>query len=318
MRISNRPKFDFRIDQRKIPKILFHLLFFITRNIVFSILYFISYRNNPKVITVRIEVENATYLAILNTFTLYLFIKSIAIGNVYKYYLCVILLFNNSVITMIVPLLEIDKIFNIFWQGYTIMSSVYLLEFIISVYWLYLERNENKYELFKQIGIDPKINNAFEARKKLETLCEINVFMTTLVQRKLWLPYTRNTKWFAAVKFIDTIFTYIQQLFISINFNEENPTQRKIAIGLSITNIFFPTWLFVLEVLLSTRTYLIQTDFHKFIYLDIVLIAIFMTIFLINDYSQFGSGLKEYMNMKTVRLHLSSEHECASVRIGNA
>lgn len=309
MRYSSKTLSFYNMEPRQVRKLLFHLLFFFGRIAAFAVLYGNAYYLNAQNIFIRVDIEDITYLLLLNGFVLYLLIKSIVFGNIYKYYLSIIVLINNTVITMCLPLLEIDKVFNIFWQMYTVISSLYLLEAIISMIWLYFERNENNLELFKRIGVNPDINNAFAARMRLGTLCEINVFMSTLLQGKFWVPPTPSFKILAGVKFIDAGVTYIQQLFISVNFNEEDVVQRRVAIGLSVVNIFFPIGLFIWEQILSKENHDIHSDFFKFIYLDMLLIAVFMTLFLIHDYYLFGSGLKEYMKFKTKRLHLCTHHK---------
>lgn len=242
----------------------------------------------------------------LNVFGLYLFLKSIVDGNIYKYYLSVIMLINNAAITLGVLLQDGRWSSSLFWKMYTVIACLYVLEAIISVIWLYVERNENNITIYKKIGLNPKINEAFAARKRLETLCEINIFMSSLLQLWFLVPPNASYRWLEVVRGFDTTFTYIQQLFISVNFNSENASQRMVAIIISIFNICFPIVLFIFEQLLSKRHYEFQSNLFKFIYIGMLLITIFMSVFLIQDYNRFGSGLKEYMKFKTKRLQLSS------------
>lgn len=298
---------SYKLEKRKTRKIILQIIFFAMRVVIFTILYGRVGNKNVWNVHSRVEISDIAYLFLLSAFVLYLFIKSIVIGNIYKYYLSIIVLINNAAVTLRIPVFEPSDRSGVYWRAYLMLAILYLMEATASIIVLYYERNENSIDLFKKIGLNPRINNAFAARKRLETLGEINVFMSTLLQSWVWIPPTNNgLRWLVAVRIIDKFVTYVQQMCISVNFNGENIRQRIAAICLSIVNIAFPTVLFVWEQIIQRRHLPIQSDFNKFIYVDMFLIAFFMTVFLIQDYNRFGSGLKEQMACRTKRLHLNT------------
>jgi hypothetical protein len=133
---------------------------------------------------------------------------------------------NNAVLTLLIIRAnqETQLVIRVFsW----LFIASFIIEALMSMYLIYSRRNENNFQLFKKIGADKRINKAFSTRKLLESSGSLNVFMASVIFMKLILPPKTTIGFSSFSILIFTVFTYTQQLFISVGINEERVGQRK-------------------------------------------------------------------------------------------
>lgn len=250
--------------------------------------------------------DDYTYILEFNLFQLYDTIKSIISENIYASYLSVAVMLHNTVFSMFVSAKTLVQTLESSRTTSYILSSTFLIEAIFTIYVIILQRTTNSYKLFKIIGASTKINNAFATRKYLEIFGTINVFMASLISGKLFLPISTLYVPFASIIFGFSLITYVQQIFISAKFNEEDMRQRKIAIFL--TTIRIPLAVAILvwynTANISDRGEMYSRSVITYLFVDIILLAIAMDYFLIQDTMQFGSGLKDMISFKTRQMNL--------------
>ncbi|ELA41930.1 uncharacterized protein VICG_01114, partial [Vittaforma corneae ATCC 50505] len=104
-----------------------------------------------------------------------------------------------------------------------------------------------------------------------------------------------------------TILTFVQQLFISVSFNQESRTQRKIAISLSFLKIPVAIGVMVWYSLttISKEGHPKSKAVLMYLFSDILIITVLMNYVLLQDTRKFGSGLKEFLKFKTKKIQLS-------------
>ncbi len=184
---------------------------------------------------------------------------------------------------------------------------MYLFEVLFALFRTYQNRFENNIELFKKIGLNDRINNSFASRKLLESYGCVGMFLAFSIFFRDYVGITFDsymTPYFEIAYFVGIT---IQQLFISINFNEENILQRKVALFFSLINFTLALWLILADAIFYNPNY--PTIYHTsiFIYFDAMVVNLGLTYALIKDFNNFGSGFKEFLRQKVKRFDLSSD-----------
>ncbi|ELA41517.1 uncharacterized protein VICG_01501, partial [Vittaforma corneae ATCC 50505] len=98
--------------------------------------------------------------------------------------------------------------------------------------------------------------------------------------------------------------SFIQQILVSVRPDEENIKQRKIAIVLSIVKIAVAIWAIIHDQWIETKDLSISPAVDTILFIDAILLSCIQHYFLVIDGKNFGSGLKEYLALKTVQLNL--------------
>jgi hypothetical protein len=296
-----------QLTNTEIRSILFHITCFVIRILLFSTILFLIVNNSdirsPLVIT---RIDDFGYLTLFNVFLIYFVISSAISKNTFKYYLSVAVMFHNAVMVMIGAKSDAFPLEPKVWIILSITASIFTLEGIISIWILYVRRTDNNVTLFKKVGLNPKINKAFSTRRCLEAFGEVNIFLSVSINEKLFIGPNSVFDILSWLCLGYVFMTIIQQLLISVYFNEENLIQRKLAIFLTILKI-------PLNILLliwwgkgnRNGANFGYNRFFGFLFGDMIALTLFMIYFLVMDYRQFGSGLKEYLNFKTVRVSLT-------------
>lgn len=293
-----------KLSNKQVYKIVFHILFFWLRSVSYCISTFFGFSLDLPQTKVIVERKVFYSFVLLNIFLLFLVLRSIVTGNIFSYYFSISIMIHNAIAALLV-LNAVKLGLNMWFNAtFTSISLFYFLEGLITMYISYLQKNEDNVRLFKTIGANPVINNAFATRKSLEALAEANIFFAWFIFRKL-LNHSKIAKYISWCSLVFAILAILQQFAIFLDRYKENNLQRKLAIATSFFKII------VAIILLSLRLYchFFMKDaaieiFVTLISVDILIVSVIMHYFLIKDYLQFGSGLKEFFEFKTKRLQL--------------
>lgn len=297
---------EYKSEFRLLKTLRPHLFFFWFRIFNFFTLYIlvVTFETHKKLI-----LETADYFIYIfqfNIFQLYIIAKSITHENIFGFYLSIAIMVNNAILAIHIPSTTSEMMEKHYFLISIIMCAAFLLEALFSSYEIIKNTAENNIRIFRKIGADEKINDAFTTRKCLETFIGTNVFLATVISGKVFLPPTNNFIRANLLIFGFMILTYIQQIFVSVNLHEESYLQRIIAIALSF--LIIVTAIGVICVCSSGTSMEIGDKkssavlIHLFI--NIIIITVIMNYFLIKDTRQFGSGLKELLLFKTQKISL--------------
>lgn len=284
-----------------------HFVFFWARIWCFFVIYIVSGDTdflNPVVID---TIDDFVYIIQFNLFQIYFVTSSIVSGNVFGMYLSLGIMIHNAVITMFLPATSGISFPLRYWAMLITVTSLFVAEAIMTLLIIYTRRLEINFDLFKKVGANPKINDAFGTRKCLEAFGSINVFVAVMISAKFFLPPSSVYNKASALTFGFTMLTLVEQLFISVGFNEENIKQRRIALFLSFLKI--PVAILSIVVYstynISNESYYRNREAVIYLLGDILLITICMDYLLVQDTRKFGSGLKDFLKFKTRKLNLS-------------
>lgn len=298
-----------KYQTRKLIHIIPHGIFFWLRILGFCSLYLLASVTNVDFTNqgVLITTDELVYVIQFNIFQFYFVATSIINENIFGNYLCIVLMLHNAFLSIFIPATTTSVLSFGYWIILIIIAFTFLIEAIMSTYLIYRRRFESNLELFKKVGVNKKVNSAFATRKFLESFGSLNVFIASVISGKVFLLPVSTYSAYGSLIFAFTIVTYIQQLFITVKFNEESLTQRKIAIFLSFIRIPLAVGAVIWRssVQITSNNYVKPKNMIIFLFTDVIIIAIFMIIVLIRDTRQFGSGLKEAFNFKTKRIRLS-------------
>lgn len=261
----------------------------------------------PAIINGVLETANdLVFLISFNMFQLYLELWSFTSGNIYGYYMAIVIMIHNAVLTMFIPSTTSITVRFEYWIVLGIISAAFFVEALITIYMTYLRRYESSLDIFKKVGANPKVNSAFATRKILEAFGLINVFSSAaLACKDFVIPSTRFTKP-GILRFSYIIVTFVQQLFISVNFNDEDIIQRKIAVYLSFLKIPLIIGSIIWIAIAPAPKPGVTDSVEIFVIADALVESIAMNWFLVSDTKKFGSGVKEYLMFRTKKLDLSS------------
>lgn len=295
-----------RFSKKIIKEIYPHLFLFSIRWILYSIVCILlnnstnEYGRN-KLLFYREMANDTIFLMMLNSFQFYLICKSIISGNLYAFYISIIFLAHNCILNI---LLAVDTLVQLvyvsatkrFWFAFTffLISSILLCEFVLGIYKLYKNKNELNLTIFKKIGLSTKVNDAFASRKFLEAFGTILPFLSCSILLKDSVGTFYRSWTYDMLELGLFIVCIIDQCFYLVRPNDENPRQRKIAIGLSIIIIPYIIVLLLLEILGGSSSNRVQSDilyFNVIVLGDMIIVLCCLIYALISDYKSFGSGL---------------------------
>lgn len=289
---------------------IFHIVFFWSRIAVLCIGISLNASNVIKYSRIEFNIlfDALKYFYQFNIFLLYVVIDSTIRENIFKYYFSIVIMFHNAILFFAFPATFGFAVSFRFWffTGLCILSFIF--EGLITLYISYLNRNAKNLELFKKVGASPKVNDAFATRKALETFGQANMFLIFVLIEVFWIPADINIQLLQIANYLIVLLTFVQQITISVRFNDEHVTQRKIAIGLSYLKIFSVIGLIAWRgaVHLNGNTNTRIDFFHTVFDADILIASIIMQYYLIKDFKQFGSGLKEHFKKSAKSIDLRS------------
>lgn len=282
-----------------------HIAFFWMR-IVIALCIFPTFKNPPSC-ACRFEAlaDDTIYILQFNIFLFYFVLSSLSQGNVLGYFLSIIMMIYNAGLAFLIMFINQKSLFrkDIICAGLFTVS--YIFEAIMAVCTSYLKRHEMSFEFFKKVGADPRINDSYVTRKRLQTFGVINLFVSTAILGKALLPPFPKYTGASYIAIFIVILTYIQQIFVSANMKDEDVLQRNIAIYMSFVNISLLILLITLTALRSFKCVASTRAVQIFVCTDMLVIKIVMNIYLRNDKKKFGSGLKDYFKFRGQTLDLS-------------
>ncbi|ELA41140.1 uncharacterized protein VICG_01839 [Vittaforma corneae ATCC 50505] len=283
-----------------------HIAFFVIRLGLFAISRAVNFhlKITPKR---RIEAVNdfITNL-IFSLFLLFFILHSLFIENIYGYCLSVLLMLHNFVFMLVMILMSRFgvQIKVKLWSVGLVISLSYIVEMCATIFYIYKKRAENSRALFQTIGADPKINDMFSTRKKLQTLGTINLFIPVIIIKKLYFipsQFELKIEW---INIVVLALTVLQQLFVYAKFHNEDLVQRRIAIAVTIVKLAINIVLIVttsIEFIYLLRR---AKDVRIIIYVELLLITLVFLYYLWIDMKNFGKGLKEHILFRTRGLTL--------------
>lgn len=250
--------------------------------------------------------HDLVYIAQYNIYTIYLAIHSLINSSVFGYRVSIVLMFHNALliicILMAVPMnITLHAFLFVF-----IILILFVMEGLFSIYVSYLRRYDTNFELFKKVGADPAINDAFFLRKSLETLGSLNTFIavTTFGRYAFHAFMGFELAYFLFIAL--SIITFFQQLFVYVNFYNENVQQRKVAKVLSIIKLVFHFQIIIVEIFLVDKNHCNWSPTNTLFLIDSTFLTLATTYFLWCDTSNFGIGLKDYLKSTIMTCNLES------------
>lgn len=286
-------------------EVIVHVGFFYIRIILFGMLKLVTRQISLQRINLVNIFSDIIFSFQFSVFQLYILLKSLITYNVYGYYLGAILIFHNfALTTTILTLVQLSFKAKYYVIGFFISGS-YLIEFFFAIFMIFLKSRERGMQLFQTIGVDPHLNKIFSTRMKLKTFGDINIFLSAVIPGRFFLPPAVSFFWIDYLSIGVFLITIIQQLLISANFNDEDRTQRKIALAVSVAKTLFTTMMIVFIGILPYPTSVPTKEVNLVIYSDILISNMALMYYMIEDLKYFDRGLKRDILIRTRRLELS-------------
>ncbi|KAM0680644.1 hypothetical protein GINT2_001332 [Glugoides intestinalis] len=156
------------------------------------------------------------------------------------------------------------------------------------------------------MGADPTINNAFFLRKSLETLGSLNLFIaiTSFGRYTLHVALGYDLAYFLFIGL--TVISLIQQLFVYVNFYNEDVQQRKIAKILSIIKLALHFHMIIIEFFCTNKEDSNWSLTNILFLIDSTFLTLVTTYILWLDSNNFGVGLKDYLKSTIPTCNLES------------
>lgn len=298
-------------QKRLLKAFLPHIVFFWLRIFAFFTIYILGANFQGQKKSILETADYFIYIFQFNAFQLYTIGLSLAHENIFGFNLSIAIMVHNTVLAIFIPATTTMMSEKKYWAMSIFIAALFFLEALFSSYKVIKSFSENSMQIFRKIGADEKINDAFATRKSLEVFGGINVFLATVIAGKVFLPPTSRLTPANMLIFGFMLLTYIQQIFVSVHFNEENRLQRIIAVVLAFLMIATAAGVITKYSVTSPGEPGYEKTRSILIYLfgDIIVITIIMNYFLIKDTSKFGSGLRELLLFKTQKISLDDEYK---------
>jgi len=304
MKYRNIKKNNLR-NTGRIPYI-HHIISFIFREVLFCIIL-------PLVIYPSIEtnegfylVSDVIFLSIFNIFILFLAYNSVISQKIFTYYVSIVILIDHGIINMLILNTSCSVIDVANARLVTYMISIsFILEALVSIYLVYINRFLSWMDVFRKIGANTRVQNAFFYRQILKALIPYGFFVAFQQLDSVLFPFTGCMALLTALRGALIITSFLQLAFICVNFDSEDVLQRKIAIAftlLRVGNLMLQLGILIyVKSTLKTGKFFIASIFS----INYMVVQLITLIILIKDLSLFGSGLKEYSRLNSVLISLS-------------
>lgn len=293
---------------RKYPivEVATHISFYVIRFTLFLVSRALYFKVVLKTPMGRSSANNYIVNYTFSLFLLFFVLYNIFTENIYGYYLAVVVMIHNFILMFaIVTATHFDnETPNLYWFLSIGLSSTYIVEACISMVLIHKKRAENNKALFQRLGADPKINNMYSIRKKLQTLSIINLFIPIVTVQKLYLIPTQFGLKLESATVIILFITIVQHLFVYANFYQEDLWQRKIAIAITIIKVGLSIGLIIVTALRYAYILRKAGDVRFIVYADLLLITLVFLYYLWMDMRNFGKGLKKHILFRTRKLTL--------------
>lgn len=269
-----------------------------------GVIYAIKHEDNP-FIEFNALLRDLSYLFITRQYYIYLLVKSTRYNNIYLFYMGIVLLGEKCLVLIFTS--SEDSLTKLKLQHYMIVALTIcnLLEFVFILARTYSIRNDIKFILLKQVGSSPEINRAFVTRALLNALGNVSLFLMVHITLQDML-YLNGP--IGLVEYL-SIFGLLLEIFVLIiafaDLDAENSMQRIISVWLAGIKSLYMIGFAVARITTDEERGAHQTYYKIFTYekvLDIAIVSCIMTYALYRDYTQLGSGLKEFYLGRPARI----------------
>ncbi|ELA41141.1 uncharacterized protein VICG_01840 [Vittaforma corneae ATCC 50505] len=297
---------SWRLKKYPVVEIITHITFYAVRFILFLITR--AFYFNLKIVTPSAKSAANNYMVnyTFSLFLLYFVLYCIFTENIYGYCLAVVVMFHNFVLMVAIVITTHidDRTKDNYWILSLVISSTYIFELCISIFFIRKSRTESNRALFQKIGADQKINDMYSTRQKLRTLSTINIFIPIITVQKLYLAPTQFGLKSETSTAVILLLTVIQHLFVYANFHQESLVQRIIAVAITIIKAGLSLNLIILTAIKYAYLLNKANDARIIVYLDLLLITLVFLYYLWKDMRNFGKGLQKHILFRTRELTL--------------
>lgn len=272
--------------------------------VILKLLIFSSILEN-KANRVKI-INNAIYGLQTIFFQSYFVANSIISQNYFEYTLYAFILIHNTTINLILFVLSQFRFDTNLLVFVSIIVLLYVTEIIYTIRNIMADRASNSFAIFKKIGANPKVNEAYKLRIIVRTISFIDLFLALLICGRFFFPPTQpySKKDFTIILLF--VLTLIQQIFIRTQWELEDVLQRKIAIAIAVMKWATALVDLILFSFSDSASFLASKTIKISLFIDILVISSSLIFFLYKDLMSYGSGLKNHFRLKTRSLDLSN------------
>lgn len=297
-----------QLKLKKFPIVEFvtHIVFYAIRIVLYTAIRGIGFELR---IDVGLTVASASAIIVGCVFSLFLLVfalSNLLRENIYGYCLAAVVMFHNFLLSLtILILMRLDTHLKAKYWILGIMVSVsYIFEMLITIFFIYKGRGESNRTIFRKIGADPKINDMFSIRQRLQTFGAINIFIPVMMIKNLYLPPRIFSFSFEHINTVVLALTLVQHVFVYTRFHDEDMVQRKIAIAVTVVKAGFT----VLLIVLTAMNYMYSEYLARVIKIilcsDLLLLTLAFLYYLWVDMKNFGKGLRKHVLFRTRELTL--------------
>ena len=215
----------------------------------------------------------------------------------------IIIIFHNFIIQSLLYYSEMDDFESLFAS--IVVSILYILEFLYILKVIRDKRSSYAFDTFKKIGADPEVNKAYNIRLLVNYLSHLDIFLNILVAARFSLPPIIPFRSSNIIVIVIFVLTLLDEIFIHTQSILEYKTQRKIAIGILSIKFICDIVKLILDILENDLFCAIRYIVKIIINIDILIVSGFLAIYLIKDFKNYGSGLKENLKFTTKKIELN-------------
>lgn len=310
MKLSNIKDYNSKFYKSSIRSLIPHLVFFWLRLSISAFLSKSKSKLNTKNYSLKYLINNNSLVwPKYSLYQLYLIVESLANTNMLEYRLASIIAIHNALISFsTIFFCELEITFS-FLISIILITFLYMLDVIYVIYNVYSKRNEYGFQLFKKIGPDQKINDAYAIRQCLKIFRTANFFISFSLSYRFLAGVNNHVKEMNLVAIIFSMVSICQQLACYVKPDAEDYKQRKYAIILSIVKViilFVTVYIHLLCIINSDIKVTLELDL---VFLtDTILMSLGELYYLIKDMKIFGSGLKKHLEFRTYGLNLKNRY----------
>ncbi|ELA41145.1 uncharacterized protein VICG_01844 [Vittaforma corneae ATCC 50505] len=286
-----------------IVEFITHIAFYGTRLILYTTARGTSFKTlNHVVASASAIIIGYVFSLFLLAFVLYNLLKE----NTYGYCLAAVMMLHNFLLSItILMLMRVDiRIKRRYWIAGLMISTSYILEMFITIFFIYKKRKESNKAVFRNIGADPAINDMFSIRQRLQTFGSIDLFIAIVIAKNLYLPPQIFSFKFEHITIAILALTVLQHVFVYAKFHDEDITQRKMAIVITIVKAVVAALLIVLIAANYTSSEYLTRVIKIMLCTDLLVLTLVFLYYLWKDMKNFGKGLKKHILFRTRELTL--------------
>lgn len=251
-------------------------------------------------------ITDIVFLNGFNLFILFLTYNSVISQKIFTYYVAILALIDNGILNLLI----LNTLFHTLGANCArliayMISISFIFEGLISIYLVYINRFLSWMDVFKKLGANNRIRNAYFYRQILKAFIPYEFFVGFQQLYNVLFPGTGFEDLITILHGLMIGISFLQIIFICVNFDDENVLQRKIAIFFTFVRILMRG--FQLSILIYKKgSYRQEKFFTSSIFtVNYMIAGSIVLVILFIDMSFFGSGLKRYLKSKPVQISLS-------------